>query len=454
MFCCTQVTRGRQSFLEGSLTQSAFIGRKAADMNDSTLDQQQPGATGTKAPPEFVQDDSGRTLFYPNGLSRCGYVVPDQKSQAALRKSVEGYNRAIKRSIPVLIVPFALLARLLFTSYGLEALLGLIAAFVLLLSIGWLWNRQWYGPLLAGLEQVPPFAPKPARRYYRVLAGLIAVLGAIWIVIRLYDLRISGRSFAAGATGFYSDITAPVIGILFAGLLSLGLIARPRLAPGSRGVRYQVFTVIVAAFAIGALGLTLWRFYRPTPDIVVTRAGIYCGWRALWRDIASIERTNGFRRRVYAHLDLAPALVKRSHLPPFARKGYVSCEIDGKTVDASDVFRAMYTLWQSNAGRRFLSPDDVTDLFPRGTLAADVVALLGMPRRLATAAGSVLYYPGLSPDDNAFHVAAFYLDRREQVTHTIRYALRNGHLIDESTGDALSDTGELTYLRRIVPINR
>jgi len=182
-----------------------------------------------------------------------------------------------------------------------------------------------------------------------------------------------------------------------------------------------------------------------------------CGWPVKWTDISNIDKRWGGRFKEYLRIQFAPG---RS---PFRdQRSSGSCEIDGLTVDGSEVFATVYEQWQTAKSDTTRSASSTRVL--RGQLEQIPV---GSSRETATAVlgeaivtrpgypGQVSFYSetqtdepsGLTPD---LRVVAVYFDENYRMNRLAVYRLENGKVIDDISHDTLTTASPYYTLLRMV----
>jgi hypothetical protein len=244
----------------------------------------------------------------------------------------------------------------------------------------------------------------PARRSLIWLACLIlALIVPLSLVVYLYDQRLAEANAATRTIDFYPDISRYLIFGAFFALMLLGCIVRWNKISATAGPNRAMLAVFASAtLTLVFVGLAGANFYDPKPKIVLARDRFYCGWRVKWTDVSNIDKRWGGRFREYLRIQFAPG---RS---PFRdQRSSDSCEIDGLTVDDSEVYATVYKQWQMAKSDMTQSASSTGVLrgqleqIPVGSSRETVTAVLGEPT--ITAPG----YPGQ---------VSFY-GRRRMVNH-------------------------------------
>lgn len=296
----------------------------------------------------FVQDERGRSLFYPSGTAWSGYVVPDAARERALRCAIERYAALNKRLFPwgALVLPFALYPLYgYFSSRPFLAIGSVVLEFVLLVLAGAAIKRYQLRAELDGLERVDRRDGKPRRRLI-ILALWLATAGAIAeLTLRLYQGYNDALPAVAGTTIYYAGISLSLALALIFGSFALlilsgwrGLVKRI----GQRKVLLCYFvSLILCVFFVGDVAVT---FLDPTPYVVVGSNGTFCGWRIPWSKVTGIDLISGARGSRYAWLQTGPA----SQGSFWLRGNGKSCDISELNEDYAVVYGTIRRAWQSS----------------------------------------------------------------------------------------------------------
>ena len=395
----------------------------------------------------FVKDQDGRTVFFPNGPGRTGYIVPDAASEQVLRDAAQRSAKLRKWSVPaarLLMLPFvagayALFGSHLFLGLGLLAV-GIVCA-VLPEAIVY---RLWMGRFLKGLDPVDNEARTGQRVPYRALAMIAGASGVIWLILQLYDRRIAAISGAGGVTYFYRDISWPIFIAIIGGLMVAGLVAGwGKLAARFSEIRLWFGLWVSGLIALGGLGWTAATFFNPTPEIAITPASLYCGWQVPWSDITGMRVEDGRRGKRYALVQLKPgAFPSGSSTGAIAQDGSARCEITKLNVGYSDVYDAMRAAWQAHRedDGRGASLDDELPKTLAGATREQVLIVLGKPSVINYPSANVYYYLPSRPKEAAGdanapseRLLAVYFDDSHRVQRVAEYELQNGRLFDYVT---------------------
>jgi outer membrane protein assembly factor BamE (lipoprotein component of BamABCDE complex) len=414
----------------------------------------------------FVKDQDGRTVFFPNGPARTGYVVPDAASEQALRDAARRSAKLRKWGVPaarILMLPFvagayALAGSHLFLGLGLLAV-GIIFA-VLPEAIVY---RLWMGRLVKGLEPVDKQVGAGKRVPYRAIATIAGASGVIWLILELYDRRIAAISGNGNVTYFYRDISWPIFIAIIGGLMVAGLVASwGKLAARFSEVRLWFGLWFSGLMALGGLWWSVSTFFNPTPEVAMTPASLYCGWQVPWWNITGMRIEYGGYKR-YALVQLKPgAFPSGSSTGAIAQDGSARCEITKLNVGYSEVYDAMRAAWQAHRedDGRGASLDDELPKILAGATREQVLIVLGQPSVTNYASPNVYYYLRSRPKDAAGEgnapserILAVYFDDAHRVQRFAEYGLQNGRLFDyvkhefAPSEDQVDPLGILTFLR-------
>jgi hypothetical protein len=400
------------------------------------------GAKGEVA--RFVKDKDGRTVFFPNGPARTGYVVPDAASEQALRDAAQRSAKLTKWgvvAVPFLMLPFvagfyALAGSHLFDAFGL-LLIGMFCAVL----PGAVVYRLSIGRLVKGLEPVGKEARTAKRLLYRAIATIAAVSGAIWFILQLYDRRIAAISGAGDVTYFYRDISWPIFIATIGSLMVAGLVAGwGKVAARYSEVRLWFSLWFSGLMALGGLWWSLSTFFKPTPEIAITPASLYCGWQVPWSDIAGMRVQHGGRGNKYAVVQLKPGVFPSgSSTGATAQDGNAWCEITKLNVGYSEVYDAMRAAWQAHQtddGQRASRDHEPPEILP-GATREQVLIVLGKPMVTDPGPPEISYYVTSKPKDAAGdgnarseRILAVHFDDAHRVQRIAEYGLQNGRLFD------------------------
>jgi hypothetical protein len=236
---------------------------------------------------KFVNDEHGRILFYPSGLSRTGYVVDSAMREKALREAAERYGERARQAGSILVVPVLAVFYWLVRLHPLLAF-GLIAAVLPATRfVEELVSGIVFGSLVENLERV---APQKKARWIALIVTLAAVSATAWLILQLYDLRLATLPRNGAIDTFYDDISWRLISAI-AGALAVLLLLRQ---PTSRLTEPRRFVVLLMFGLIGAGGLawTISAFADPKPVVTVMRGTLSCRWQVAWLEVADISLKN------------------------------------------------------------------------------------------------------------------------------------------------------------------
>lgn len=432
-----------------------------------TADNEQSNAEVSK---RWIVDSEGRSVYFPYGKARSGYIVTDPAREGALRDADRRFEEISKQIAPygaLLLLPVTFGFYYFSASYPRLAYLLFPAAFALFAVAIWLLRRPKLASLLAGLPTAPPAdvaAQKVLRLSGYLLLGLITL---IVLVVYLYDLRVAAAAANSRTIDFYPDITQYLIfGSLSALFVFLviarwnGLLASPRVGPN----RAMLSLFLFGIGTIGFFTAAAWNFYDPEPKVVLSRDTLYCQWRAGWTDITKVNLQSGRRGNRYLRVEFA---ANRSPFPD--RRLTESCKIDGLNATSHEIYRAVRTRWQvasQGAPARDPSPGSATglrvelDQLPLGSSREKVLAVLGEPILSGPSGhGVVALYPrtaaGASSDllgDEASsrRVIAVYFDEGNRIERIALYGLNGGKIIDDLSQATLTAGYEYPVLRNVL----
>jgi hypothetical protein len=420
----------------------------------------------------FAKDRRGRTLFYPNGPSWAGYIVPDTAREKALQEAATRHRDGTKRwrgLISLLMIPFLA---------GFYALIGshpfLAFAFLLVVPISlcavleWIVRRYMFGALVDGLEGVPA-ANISAPRLRLQVAGVVIAVGVLsWLILHLYDGRIGALSQSIDTVSFYPDISMPVVlAMLFCPLALLIATKWGKLTARFGEARLFLSIILLATLGLVSFGWAAADLLNPKPSIVLTPESLVCKERVRWLDVTGVQLRDGSRGKEYARLDLDPARLEAGQWSSSVRKrGAVTCEVTGLNVNYSAVYQAIQDRWQARGKPNNDSspteatpripggpPDEAIQKIPVGATKSDVLATLSPVMKRETNAGEVFYYmlPGsdssgiLRPTSDG-HVIAVYFNWRGRVERLAKFQRVSGKFTDAITGEEPGNAEEASLI--------
>jgi hypothetical protein len=188
--------------------------------------------------------------------------------------------------------------------------------------------------LLAGLPRAAPSDPLAAARHRRNGLIAVALIGGVWLVLWLYDLRVAAAAEGRTTTDFYPDLSQILLWAV-AGALGIWVFVAgwsklvAKLGPNRMMVGMVVLYVIEVALAGRAVAL----FFAPQPRVVISSDALWCGHPREWRNIAKLTLSDGRFGSAYVHIELA------------GRGATERCEITGLHADYQTVYDAMQTAW-------------------------------------------------------------------------------------------------------------
>jgi hypothetical protein len=311
-----------------------------------TADNEQSTADASK---RWFVDSTGRTVYYPYGRGRSGYIINDPVRESALRDADRKFDEASKPFAPfaaLLAVP-ALFA--LYNYAGSHPVLVfsiLPATLMMFTGLDWLLRRPKLAPLLAELSRAPA-ADLNAQWTLRI-SGYLCLFLVVLIGFGsyLYDLRLAAVEVNATAIDFYPGISQYLLYGSFLALFFFVMVGQWNMVVASPKVGPKRALLSVFLFGLGAVGCfvaALWNFYNPKPTVVLAKDALYCNWRIRWADIANMGVRSGRKGGRYLRIEFA---ADRS---PFSdRRSSESCEIDSLNVNYAEVYQAIYDKWQSS----------------------------------------------------------------------------------------------------------
>lgn len=412
----------------------------------------------------FVKDQDGRTVFFPNGPGRTGYVVPDAASEQVLRDAAQRSAKLRKKwAVPaarLLMLPFvagayALAGSHLFLGLGILAV-GIVCA-VLPEAIVY---RLWMGRFLRGLEPVGKEVSTGNRVLYRALATIAGASGVIWLILQLYDRRIAAISGAGNVTYFYRDISWPIFIAIIGSLMVAGLAASwGKLAARFSEIRLWFGLWVSGLIALGGLGWSVSIFFNPTPEVALTPTSLHCGWRVAWLDIAGMRVEDGDRGKRQALVQLKPGMVPTgASTGAIAQDGSARCEITDLNVSYSDVYDAMRAAWQAHQAddsQPATQGRERPDILP-GATREQVLIVLGKPMVTDPGSSEIYYYVRSRPKDAAEEgnspserILAVYFDDSHRVQRFAEYGLQNGRLFDYVTHEFVPSEDQVGLLEML-----
>jgi hypothetical protein len=434
-----------------------------------TLDSDEAEAASAD-PSDFVKSPDGRTVYYPNGPSFGGYVVPNAEREQVLRDAAERLRASNKGFFRYVFwaLTFAFLAGwfLLLAQPSIEALCLLLAPpllWILLDRCVFIWHM---GRLVRGLERIQG-DPKVARTGRHLAIGLAGGVALIWLVLHLYNERIAALPGNAGTINFYPDLSYSMVAAIFFGLLLWPAFRHHDDVVGSIGPKR---TMLAYAF-IGVLEFFIvagmvWNFFDPTPRVIITRNFLLCGTRTRWSDVAAISLTVDERRlREYARLTLKsdePSPPLGQFVPLLFRNGGPAtiCETTSLNSDSSKVYEKVETAWKQALSR---TPDvsliQSLDEIPIGSSREQVLAVLGEPaaRTEGWAGRTHLYFveprsqaASESSTGNDRRVITIVLDGHQHVDRIASYRVQDGKIFDLVTNTAVRDEPDFSFIKYVL----
>lgn len=137
--------------------------------------------------PFLFRDREGRTLFYDNGTTSCGYIVTNSSREQALQEAIRRFNVFDAVFGFLMLIPAT---RSLFALYSDRAFAELSLC-IAIVVIGRHLARSWYfAELVAGLNRSGPFDADERKKGNRVLLMIgIAYLSFVaWRILNAIGL--------------------------------------------------------------------------------------------------------------------------------------------------------------------------------------------------------------------------------------------------------------------------
>jgi hypothetical protein len=397
---------------------------------------QEPAAADREGPSveRFVKDASGRILFYPFGPKFSGYVVDSAREQAFRREYKRRDESALwlqdARVVPVLMAPFILAFYRLASSRPFLAVSVLLGSPLFVGLVNLAYRYWWTRRLAAGLERVPPLERAGSRWRLRLALWTAVVVAPVWLVLKLYQDRV-GVAIASddGASiNFYPDISWPILGTIFVGLLAWAAVYRLWVLSGPVGrVRATLSAFVLVAAALGFAGHAVSLFLHPDPSVVLTRDHLSCRSSISWADISDMALIEGRYGKETVRLTYGPAVE--------------DCEITGLNAGYDEVYAAIRSTWQAQSAQPAgASPAISLDHIPIGATRGQVVAALGEPVPIGDRSSKISFY--LAPragrqaaqTSSDARVIAVYYDRNLRVERVARYVSQDGRYFDTISG--------------------
>jgi len=138
-----------------------------------------------RAAARFVTDSTGRTLFYPNGLKRRGYVVTDAERERALHAAAKRLAELRGYAAAALVTCLIPCLYWLIRSHPLGTVGVLLPAFVTFGAlVDRLIQRTVLGGLLDGLEPSEAQEDNPLGRFGWINAWPVAMVPVVvWLML-------------------------------------------------------------------------------------------------------------------------------------------------------------------------------------------------------------------------------------------------------------------------------
>jgi len=408
----------------------------------------------------WATDAAGRTVYYPYGPGRRGYLVADAAHQQALRASVARYDDIWNRIKPYAYMVGAPLGYAFYYFVGTHPVVAfaLVPAFIAAAVLfDLVLRRAIVGNLLHGLPRVAPTEtlPAPLRSLRHAALFFLLFADAIWLVLHVYDLRVAAAAAdQSTTTDFYPDISLYVLFTAFFALVTVMIFAGwSRIAAKFSPNRLLFCVFVCVLITMAYVAITAWNLYDPTPSVIIARDFITCRWNARWSDIDSFSLQSGGKGRQYVRFG-------------FFSNGYrggtsESCEITGLNADYMTVYAAIDAAWRSAKTRRVNAssggPEQIfasygLDQIPLGSRRHRVLAALGPPTVSEPRRGILLYVRESAAGSDTKAPApvrrglAVYLNANDEVERFAIYSLQNGRIVDEISHDPLTTGFEFSIL--------
>jgi hypothetical protein len=320
------------------------------------------GSREAKSRPEFITDDDGRLIFYPD-VAVDGFIVPDKDHETALRalaERLETFRNWVDGLGKVVAVPALAAFYFLSSSHLLLGYLCLLAVASLCQLTEGVGRTLLLNPATQGLIRVSPKNPSIRSSRRRLFTAVLAFPAIAAMIEYSYSWRVASLPRAQQTVEFYPDL---MLG-LFIAFVGLGLFAL-FLTRGAKArlnsTRLVIGSIIAGIMGFGGLLSAVILYALPTPRLTLTPTELTCkdlgsNWRATWQEIATLDI--GYGRRGTQNLDVR--LTKPQPLPlyllPFgtppsqAPSGPTSftCEISGLLDDYHTVFDRIESEWQQH----------------------------------------------------------------------------------------------------------
>jgi hypothetical protein len=288
----------------------------------------------------WTVDAEGRTVYSPYGPGFAGVLVVEPARERALRAAVRRYDDLSRQLRPwafVFVLPFGWALHNWLASHPVRVAAVLAGSIVAAVLVDWVLRRVLVGPLLAGLPRIAAQDTLAATRRRR--AGLIALalIGGIWLVLHLYDVRVAPTTADGDRIDFYPDLSQNLLFAVLFALVIWIIVAGWRNMQAKFGETRMAITMVVLVgielvFAFGAVGT----FFKPEPKIVISRDDLTCGRRYRWTAIVDLKLVDGRMGKKYVRAE-----------PADSRVAVENCEITGLNADDDAVYDAMQAAWQA-----------------------------------------------------------------------------------------------------------
>ncbi|HMK80694.1 MAG TPA: hypothetical protein VK438_13645 [Xanthobacteraceae bacterium] len=401
----------------------------------------------------WLTDAAGRTVFYPDGSARNGYVVTDAAREQALRAASQRHDAIRRRSIgPFGVAAAAVAAATLSFLLGSHPILSwvaflavFVASFVLFGLIQRLIQRVVFGSLLAGLEAAPAADKFPHVSFRGASLVLALLCAAIWFVLYLYDRRVADVAAGSTTVDFYPDISFYVlVTVLLAPLIWLFIRGWSRSEAKFGANRVLLCAMLMVVADVGGAIAVAWNLYDPQPKVVLSRDFLSCGGDHLrWIEITDLSLQEGRRGSEYVRIERQAATGSSER-----------CTVTGLNANYGTVYQAIWNGWQA-ARVAPTARDGGFDQLPPGSVREKVFAVLGSPTVSGPSADGgqfSLFLPdgANSRGSGTRRITVAYFDAQQRLQRLAVYTLRDGRVVDDLSHATLARGPELGLLRMML----
>ena len=306
-----------------------------ADNPDEEDDQARESAAK-----RWAVDAEGRTVYYPYGPGFAGFLVAEPARERGLRAAARRHDDLSRQLRPyafVLVLAFGWALHNWLASHPVRVAAVLAGSIVAAVLVDWVLRRALVGPVLAGLPRVAAVDNLAAARRRR--AGLIALalIGGIWLVLRLYEARVAATTADSETTDFYPDLSQNLLlAVLFALMIWALAAGWRKLSAKFSETRMTIGMVVLVGMELVLAFSAAATFLEPKPKIVISRDDVTCGRHHRWSAIVDLKLVDGRMGTEYVRLE-----------PADDRVAAESCEITGLSADYHAVYDAMQSAWQA-----------------------------------------------------------------------------------------------------------